>query len=456
MNCYVDHEQMFDQRRRCPGVSSVISELDDLEHHLDVANKVSLVGACSEAKSEAMARLARLRNKFAALEAGVFGSFEATREHRAEGHASPVEWLKHHARVKGPAAARARRLAGSLGDLPVAAEALVEGSITAEHVAVLARARDLVGDDVFAELEEGLVEVARRDRFVDFERTVEYWVMRARPRDAADRERQQVEDRNAASVTGPGGVGFVKAQMDPVSFVPWQTELERVIDHLLEVDRAEARDRFGRAPLASELRRTARQRRHDAMVEMARRSAAFGDGDLGPAPVCLNVFADLDLVAKVLERIVEALASGEPFHVDDLAYGPDSLHELEDGTVVTVNTILLAVLTGTVRGVLFDPDGEVLRFGRARRLFTPAQARAIRAKFRRCGHPFGCDRTLRLESDHHQEWDDGGLTDGENGRCLCRTHNPWKTNHKHDPPSDHPDGGQRRRPPNPGPLRQPD
>ena len=36
---------------------------------------------------------------------------------------------------------------------------------------------------------------------------------------------------------------------------------------------------------------------------------------------------------------------------------PESLHELDDGTVVTVNTIVLAILTGTVRGYLYDPDG---------------------------------------------------------------------------------------------------
>ncbi len=430
----------------------MISELDDLEHHLDLANKASLVGTPSEVKAEAMARVARLRNKFDALGAGVMDSFEATREHRAEGHGSPVDWLKHHARVKGPDAARQRRLAGWLRDLPAARDAVTDGTITAEHVSVLARARDLVGEEVFADLEEGLLDVARRDRFCDFERTVEYWVIRARPTDAAARERQAVEDRGATSVRSRGGVGVVKAEMDPVSFVPWQAELERVMDHLLEADRAEARDRLGRAPLASELRRSVRQRRHDAMVEMARRSAAFGDQDLGAAPVCLNVFGNLELVAKILERIVQALAGGEPFDLDDLEYGPDSLHELEDGTVVTVNTILLALLTGTVRGVLFDPDGELLRHGRARRLFTPAQAQAIRAKFRRCAHPFGCDRTgARLQSDHHDEWDDGGPTDCQNGRCLCRTHNLWKTNHKHDPPPDDPDGGQRRRPPDPGP-----
>ncbi len=234
--------------------------------------------------------------------------------------------------------------------------------------------------------------------------------------------------------------------------MPWQAELQRLTDHLLEEDRAEARDRLGRAPLASELRRSAGQRRLDAMELMARRSAAFGDTELGAAPICLNVLADLGTLEKVLQRLIDALGGGEPVDLDDLEYDDDSLHELEDGTVVTVNTILLAVLTGTVRGVLFDPEGEVLRYGHARRLFSRAQAQLFRLLSRRCQHPYGCDRTGRqLQGDHIIEWDDGGRTDADNGQCLCHTHNIWKTNHKNDPPPDDPDEGWRRFGPDAGP-----
>ena len=176
---------------------------------------------------------------------------------------------------------------------------------------------------------------------------------------------------------------------DPLSFPVWQAELERLMDHLLEEDRAEARDRLGRAPLASELARSARQRRLDAMRLMAERSSAFA-GELGPSSFCLNAHGDLNLLAKILERICEALGAPDgTVDLDDLGFDDDSLHELDDGTVITLNTILLALLTGTVRGVLFDPDGEVLRYGQERRLFTRPQAQAIRAKFRALRTPVG-------------------------------------------------------------------
>ena len=126
--------------------------------------------------------------------------------------------------------------------------------------------------------------------------------------------------------------------------------------------------------------------------------------------------------------------------MDDLQYPDGSLHELDDGTPVTVNTILLALLTGTVRGILYDPDGVILRFGRARRLFTPDQRAALQAKYRRCAHPWGCNSTgRRLQADHTPEWEDGGLTDTDDADLKCGPHNRLNTT----PKADHPQTADR-------------
>ncbi|MET0739901.1 MAG: hypothetical protein ABW035_16625 [Acidimicrobiales bacterium] len=94
-----------------------------------------------------------------------------------------------------------------------------------------------------------------------------------------------------------------------------------------------------------------------------------------------------------------------------------------------------------------------LRFGRERRLFTKPQADALRARFRRCCHPFGCDRTGgRLQADHTPEWEDGGHTDVDEADVKCGPHNRWKHNTKHRPsPEGSRDDGQRRTPPRTGP-----
>ncbi len=431
------------------------SELEDLEHAVDVANKVSFAGLTPAAKGEALAAVSRVRSKLDALDASVLTAFEATKEHAVEGHSSPVGWLKHHLRARGPDAARRRRVARMLKAMPAAHRALAEGQITVEHVEVLHRAQELVGDEAYGLAEEPLVDAAVEQCFADFARTVEYFVARARPRDAEERARRQFEDQYGSSSRFLDGSVKVDALFEPVGGTTWQAELDRLMDHLLEVDRAEARDRLGRRPLASELRRTARQRRAAAMILMAERSAAF-TGELGPSRFTLVVHADTDLVAKLLAAVLDGNQDGED-DLEDLELGADSLHELDDGTVVMVNTVLLALLTGTVRGVLFDPDGEILRYGRQRRLFSGPQAQAVLARFRRCTHPYGCDRTApRVQTDHITEYEDGGRTDTDNATPLCGPHNLWKTNHKANPPPPSgtpPDHAQRRLPPDIGPCR---
>jgi hypothetical protein len=208
--------------------------------------------------------------------------------------------------------------------------------------------------------------------------------------------------------------------------------------------------------LQSELDRTTRQRRADAMVLMAERSAAHGDAELPPSRFTLLVHGDAELVGRLIEFLVDDLAGGDPDAepgLGQIEYGPDSLHELDDGTVVTVNTLLLALLSGVVRGVLFDPEGEVLRLGREHELFSRVQRIALAAKYRRCGHIFGCDRTNPgLQADHKLERARGGPTDTGNGDLLDGPHNRWKENAKHSRPEHPPDPGHRRLPPDTGPL----
>ena len=112
---------------------------------------------------------------------------------------------------------------------------------------MLWRARQLIGPANFKLLEEPLVDSAIDLRFGDFEHTVEYVIVRAAPADADERARRDFEDRYASS-SPVGSNGKVDAQMDAIGFGPWQAELERLMDHLLEEDRAEARAGSGALP----------------------------------------------------------------------------------------------------------------------------------------------------------------------------------------------------------------
>ena len=183
--------------------------------------------------------------------------------------------------------------------MPLVDEASERGEITGSHVEYLHRAQQLVGEEAFAQGRGALlVDAAVEQRFTDFVRTLEYFVVRVQPGDAESRARQALDDRYASSSRTFGGNGVVDAQFDPIGFTLWDAELRRCYDALYLKDRAEAKERLGRRPLDTELGRTARQRRCDAMLLMAERSAAHGDAELGPSRFTLLVHGDAELVGR--------------------------------------------------------------------------------------------------------------------------------------------------------------
>jgi hypothetical protein len=66
--------------------------------------------------------------------------------------------------------------------------------------------------------------------------------------------------------------------------------------------------------------------------------------------------------------------------------------------------------------------GEILDLGRARRLFTPAQRKALILRDRTC-RAEGCDIPGTWAEAHHWiPWNVGGKTDLRNGILLCSHH----------------------------------
>jgi hypothetical protein len=363
-------------------LSMLPPELADARHALQVAGKVDLAGAPGAVKCAAVEFYAEARNMLDGQQASALAAFEATQEHRVEGHSSPVGWMKSHCGMDGRDAARVQRNSRRLKAMPLTEEALSRGEITMRHVEVLHEAVRAVGEDLFRMGEEALVDNAVLQRFSDFEHSVRYFIVRVGPRKAKEDDDENTDNRYASSSRTFEGNGVVDAQLEPIGFTVWDAELNRCMDHLFEQDWAAAKDRLGRRPLQSELDRTTRQRRADAMVLMAQRSAAHGDDDLPPSRFTLLVHGDAELVGRLIEFLLDELATDDPDTEPDLGrieYGEHSLHELDDGTVVTVNTLLLALLSGAVRGVLFDPDGEVLRLGHQQQLFSRAQRIALAA-----------------------------------------------------------------------------
>ena len=230
-----------------------------------------------------------------------------------------VAWAKTHLHAKGPDAARRQRTAHRVRELPKAEEALTRGLITVEHVDVLWRARQLIGPANFALLEEPLVDSAIDLRFGDFEKTVEYVIVRAAPADADERARRDLEDRYASS--SPVGARTARStpRWTPSASAPGRPSSNGSWTTCSKKTGPKPAAGSGVHPCPANSARTTRQRRVDAMVLMARRSAAFGDDDLGPMPFTTTVHVTPEFLAALIAVLTKALNPDDDpgFDLDD-------------------------------------------------------------------------------------------------------------------------------------------
>ncbi len=98
------------------------------------------------------------------------------------------------------------------------------------------------------------------------------------------------------------------------------------------------------------------------------------------------------------------------------------LGTVEDGALLAPETVRRAACDARVVPVVLGSRGEVLELGRAERLFTPAQARAVLLRDRHCTFP-RCDAPAFWCDLHHVwHWADGGPTDRSNAAMLCGRH----------------------------------
>jgi hypothetical protein len=147
--------------------------------------------------------------------------------------------------------------------------------------------------------------------------------------------------------------------------------------------------------------RSPRQRRHDALEDLARWFLDSGTGPLnGAEKPHIMVMADLDALAGI--------AGGT--------------HETIRRQVLTVAKVRELACDATVSRIVLGPESEILDVGRKTRVWPASIRRAIIARDRHCTAP-GCDRGPQWCDIHHIiHWGDHGNTSVDNGRLLCRFH----------------------------------
>lgn len=379
-------------------LAAAATELDTaIDGMAAVLNGVAGDDPAGLADGQLVVTLYRLQAKLGAVVARAAAAFDRSEAWRDDGARNAVSWLAVTARLPKSQLKRDVRLGRAVTErLPACGDAWAAGDIAEAHVATLC---SLAGGRAEAQLsadEAMLVEQAETLPFGEFRQAAAYWEQLADPDGCDATEEQRRCRRDVALVESMDGMWLGQMTLDPVSGCIVAGELTRLEQQLFDTDWAAARERLGRDPMAGDLERTARQRRADALVEMATRSRSTPPGSRRPRPL-FTVLVDWPTAAG---RVCE-LASGQ---------------------VVAPGALVRWLTEADFERVVFGPDSRI-EVGRTARLFTGASRRAIEVRDRICAHPF-CDEPVgRCQGDHIEPYEHGGPTVIDNGRLLCPFHN---------------------------------
>ena len=347
---------------------------------------------------ESVVGLHRQLERIAAVTTRAVAALDAAGEWAADedGASSAAAWLTHECRMPS-ATARARvRLGRALRHLPVAEGAWLAGEVGEAQVGLLVRSRTPAREAALARDEEFLVSEAKRLRFRTFSKVLAYWRWRADPDGAEDEAAAQRERRGVHLSQSFGDMWFLDGVFDPLGGEIVARELRRLEDELFVADWSEAKARVGEGVRAGDLRRTPAQRRADALVEMATRSATAPPGGRRPEP------------------LFTVLVGYETF--------AGTICELANGTMLSPGSVLPWLDRAWVERVVFEGPSRVIDVSVRQRLFSGATRRAIEVRDRECFQPSCEIPAEHCEIDHIQPWAEGGRTTQGNGRPACAYH----------------------------------
>ena len=340
-------------------------------------SEMSVDGLDRAALCDVLADVAHLRSAVDAFEARAASAVESLGDRGAP--ASTV--LRSAGRLSQREADRRARRADTLAKLPVAADALAAGRLSAEHVEMLGRAVEATSVD--AVVGSGLVESSCRRPADLAAKDVREWVRREQTE--AEVEAQQRRPRAARRLsiwTNDDGMTVLHGEFDPEAGAVLRIAIEAETNRLFVADGG--RDRESDA-------RTSEQRRADALVGLLSGGGRDGAPVRFQIPVVVTVDGD-----EVGGRDV---ASGE-------AVPPSVLARL--------------AARADFFGLVFSAAGEPLWAGRGVRLANDAQWRALVARDGGC--VVCAARPSQCEAHHVIPWKRLGPTDIDNLVLICRHH----------------------------------
>jgi len=270
--------------------------------------------------------------------------------------------------------------------MPEVHAALADGTVSAGHADAIARATNRLADHERAELAAmapTLVDTASRTSVETFSRRVRELAPRL-SRDEGLRHHEKLRTQRAVRRwTDCDGMCHTQISLDPEA----DGRLSAAFDAALAAEQAKPDNG-----------RTFDQLRADAFMSMV--TAAPATGCRRQAE--LLVIVDLQTLQGGLHEA--------------------SVCETFDGQPLPPATVRRLACEAEIIPIVLGGDGRVLDVGRARRLATEDQRRALRAMHRTCAAPDCPVRFGDCDIHHLKEWREGGVTNLQNLVPLCSKH----------------------------------
>ena len=391
-----------------------VAEVTDFADAVDVLTKVDWTLFGADQLGDLLRAHTVLSARLAAVDMAMLDAFDRAADGQRVHGRAVAGWLAAQTGIPRHEASRRVIAARRLRDMPETFSALQMGDIHFAHAVALGKTSEkkhLAWAFTAAERDD-LVPAAKSMSWQNF-RTVLWKFEQAADPSQGDNDAEHDEARAEFNFSATFEGAFrADGWFDPISGEIVDAELKRLCQQLLADDWAEARARLGDDARIKDLCRSQGQRMKDALVLMARRSAAARTGSLP----CVNVHVDYATFTAAMNEL-----AGLPG-----AYSAEGVRETNAGVPISARQIVGLALEGHVRRVVFDNDGQVLDFGAKKRFFTGALREAVEVRDRVCQHP-GCGLpAVWCEVDHVDPFSKGGPTSIKNAQLLCGFHNRRK------------------------------
>ena len=321
-------------------------------------------------------------------------------------HRTTKRWLEHRTHLSPGAAGHLVRTARTLRDhLPATRDALARGSVSAQHVSAITAVVGKVGVEHAVTAEPILLDLARRREPSVVRRAAAHLHSVVDPA-GAEAALNATYERRGVTLSVVGDRAYLDGVLDVESAELLRAALTPLMSRSGETDR-----------------RTTPQLRADALVDVAKRQLDSGTlPELGGERPHLSVVLEESALRTQLGAVTLDWTAVAVAACVFRRWGCDAQLTPVLARALPPSGTSAPGISSTLSATVIGGGWLPLDVGRASRLVTTAQLKALRVRDGGCVHP-GCSRTAAFCDAHHvQHWADGGPTDMGNLVLLCRHH----------------------------------